>query len=168
MSKQQWDATLSVEFVRNSDMPCQFKDVKEHCFTETFRGCFRNGLCSWFILSVLISPIFTVFLPLGFCSTTHSHCNFLLLQHPPTDSLNNILGSSGTMTILVHNNYITIHLHAHPTFSSNFWGEALTNQNFTKRATWWPTKDATLVLEMQRGCVKKPDTVITAPILISI
>lgn len=93
------------------------------------------------------------FAPLGFCSTTHSHCNFLLLQHPPTGSPNNILGSSGTMTILIHNNYITIHLHTHPAFFSNSWAGAATDLTFTKRAALWPTEDATAVLAVHKGRV---------------
>lgn len=56
-AKQQWGATLSTEFVRNSEMPFQFKNAKNHCSTQTFRWCFSKGLCSRFILPVWTSPI---------------------------------------------------------------------------------------------------------------
>lgn len=38
-------------------MLSQFKNVKKHCSTETFRGCFSEGLCSWFILPAWCHPV---------------------------------------------------------------------------------------------------------------
>lgn len=55
MQRYLWSLFITVR------CPASFKDVKEQCFRGTFRGCFRKGLCSWLILSVLISPILWYF-----------------------------------------------------------------------------------------------------------
>lgn len=57
------------------------------------------------------------------------------------------------MTILIHNNYTTIHLHTHPASSSNSWAGAATDSSFTKKATLWPAEDAALILVVCRGHV---------------